>query len=230
MKHLRLGKISLLLIINLYLAGQTVFALPYWVEGYDPTAVYSAVGERGNTGYNYVMVSPVKVADGEHVNSIYTFRDWFQTRDNWDLKPDFVEIGWGRKWGWSYSKAFWAFSENGNYYGGPNGLIQNLSAGQTVSFKVAVDVPQTTPKPNWWWIINGTKKLSYQVWFGKGTPMGGSEKLKRGDSNYAHWWGLKLKRSQGDYRNWNLVGKLGNTDPDGYYLNASGSNAFYVQK
>lgn len=193
--------ISLILLIILLAFIPVAYGMDYWVLAYDESAVYGTnppIGEaRGNTGWGYVMNNPVHIENGTHVNALYVWRDiWY------DNNPDeVVEIGWVREWGWANTWAFWAYqTDNGPYRGGVNGRFRTLNNGANYAFKVAVDL--NISNTTWSWIINNVEYERFMLPFGRGTPVGGSEKEMVNDTNYAHWWSLKLKRSQGDYRNW----------------------------
>lgn len=233
--RINLKKFTFLLVfLIIYLLAFTSLAysqMSYWVQAYDESAVYldgsERIGEaRGNTGWCYVMVNPVHVVNSIHINSLYMFRDWWQRSE----PVDFTEIGWVKEYGWTNTYSYWAWSTAGKgYHGGPDGLIGPVSNGVNYSFKVAVDTGTT----NWWWIIDGIKKygpkaLCKALWFGRGTPSAGSEKKIVNDTNYAHWWSMRLKRSQGDYRNWLDLRQLGDTDPN-YRLNEISNTEFFVE-
>lgn len=169
------------------------------------------------------MNDPVHVINSTHVNSLYVWRDiWY------DSNPDgFVEIGWVKEWGWVNTYAFWAYqTDNGPYKGGPNGLFTRVTNGSNYAFKVAVDL--NISNTTWLWIINNIKYKTFTLPFGRGTTLGGSEKEMVNDTNYAHWWRLQLKRSQGDYRYWQYLGPDGDNDPY-YNLQLITNSEFYTR-
>lgn len=190
--------VAAILVLSILLLSSAAYGLPYYVEVYDPTAVYLdqgiRVGEaRGNSGLNYVMMNGVHKEEGVHVNSMFVWRNLFSGGYN------YAEVGWHQHYG-EPPTAFGVWQEGGldskrNYNEFP---IGTLDRGSTHRFKIAA----TTGTMVWNWIIDGVEQHEETLGFGKGTPIGGSEKKIPLDTNYANWWDLQVKRTDGTYRFW----------------------------
>lgn len=212
--------ILLLMLSNIFITK--AFGMDYYVSARDNSAV---IGASGNYGSNYVMVNPIddrlNNLDVYHVNSIYVWID----------KDNYVEIGWVRRGSWGYTRTFWAYKYRGTIFGGlsnnNSGLLDAVSGGQNISFKVARDFALSNY--TWKWFVNGALKKTATFNFLKGTPVGGSEKSISDANDYSHWWSLQIKRLDGTYRNWLDLQSADDADYDPiYHLQKVSNTEFYT--
>ncbi len=191
------------------------YALNYNVNAYNNSSL--GLNSYGNYGQNYVMANPT--ITNCHVNSIFVHEE--QT-----LNPNAVECGW-------YCKTVGGIRQQPKFFGvwTIEGVyhqtdFENASYDSNHSFEI-----QNVLGTNWWrWYIDGVQKLAIDMGGWKyGTSRANSERQNLNETNYAHFWNLRSKNSQGYYYDWSNLQKHAVSNDPQYILNKISNTECYVQ-
>lgn len=140
----------------------------------------------GTVGWSYTMADPRIAPGGFHLNSVYVESSVHAFAGS---PPEMAELGW--VWNSTYNapRYFWAFVNNGVYYGGPNGIYGTPipAPGSTHAYKLAVSTPGSTV---YHWVVDGNDLGHATISFSAGQSLMSSEMYSYSDrSNYAHFLG-----------------------------------------